>query len=127
MLKLQIIKLLFIAYIGVIILFNFVTVPIMNTPYFQLFMSLAVILFIIWMIEYTYSKRKIVYWSMAIFSGLGVVRPFIELIFSRVFPEISTQIFPAFTPFFSVFGVIIMILIFLFIINNNVFKYFSKN
>ncbi len=125
--RLQMIRSLFFVYIGIIVLFNTITLPGMNNPMFQFWVSILVIIFILLMLGYMYSKRKIVWWSMVIFAGLGIIRPIIEFSFAQTFPKIANTIFPAFTPFFSVLGVITMIVAFYFLLNKKISKHFSQN
>ncbi|MFT6361467.1 MAG: hypothetical protein ACJAV6_000183 [Candidatus Paceibacteria bacterium] len=110
--KVEILEKLFLAYLGLIIVFNVVTIFTVNFFALQLGVSLIVIAFILWMIFNTHTRMKLVWWSMMLFSILGILRPVLEYIFSRQVPYFAANFFPPFTPFFSIIGFIIMLIAF---------------
>ena len=120
--NLVIVKMLFSAYIGLIILFNLVTIPSISLPGGQLFVSFVFIAFIMYLIFAIRSKRKVVWWGFIGLSILGVLRPALEYIFSLVVPGVAENFFPPFTPVFSVIGFLLMLVSFILMLDPEIKK-----
>ena len=105
----ELIKAFFLAYIGLIILFDIVTLPQVALPGGQLFVSLTVALIIGVLVSGIRSNRTIIWWGLFLLSLLGVFRPTMEYIFARMVPGAANNFFPPFTPPFAVVGFLLML------------------
>ena len=104
----EIVKKLYLAYIGLIVLFNAITIGTVTHPRLQLLVPLLVIAFMLLLVFNMHKRMRVVWWAILVFSIIGVLRPFIEYMFSRYVPYIAETFYPPFTPFFAVIGFIIM-------------------
>ena len=125
--KVHIVKKLFLVYIGLMVLFNIVTLGQMQLPGLQILFSLIIIAFMLWMIFNISTRMKLVWWSMFLISLFGVLRPALEYLFSRMVPYVSQNFFPPFTPFFSIIGYIIMAFAFGIMTDMKIKKYFNTS
>lgn len=121
----EIVKMLFLAYIALIVLFNAVTVPVIALPGAQLLISFIFICAILLLVFSIHTKRAIVWWSLFLLSILGMLRPILEYAFSRQVPYAAWNFFPTITPVFGLVGFLIMAAAFIVMLDRKTMKEFS--
>jgi len=125
--KIALVEKLMYAYIILIILFNVLTLPFMDFIILQMIVSLIFITLLVITTSYIHSNRKIVWWALLLISILGIVRPFIEFLFSIEVPVLAREFFPPLTPLFSLVGFGIMITSLVLLLDPRVQKQFNND
>ena len=123
--KMNIVKKLFLAYIGLVVLFNAITIGTVTHPRLQLLVSLIVIAFMLLLVFQMHTRMRVVWWATFLFTIIGILRPFIEYMFSRYVPYIAETFYPPFTPLFAIIGFIIMCVCFGILTDRQIQDYFD--
>ena len=125
--QVRMIRDLFVAYAGLVLLFNFVVLFFIKLPGLQLFFSSLWVLGLIAVALHVDTGRKVVWWGALVLSILGVVRPILEFLFSFWVPDAAHHLFPYLTPAFGIVGFIMMSWCLILILRHDVQKEFTKS